>query len=832
MTSTSISHVGTVLSEEIGTRLVRRLTLEQKVRLLTGASMWTLADEPTIGLSTVVVSDGPAGVRGVGWDERDPSASLPSPTAIAASWDLGLVGDLGRLIASEARRKRVHVVLGPTVNIQRSPRGGRHFEAYSEDPWLSGVVGAAFVRGVQSGGVAATAKHFVANDSETDRMTVDVDVDERTLREVYLLPFERIVTEGGAWVVMSSYNSVNGTTMTENPLLASPLKDEWGFDGVVVSDWMGVRDTEAAARAAQDLAMPGPHGVWGEALVAAVRSGAVEEAAIDAKVVRLLRLAGRVGALDAVAPVVPPAPAWLPDDVVGLLRRAAADGMVLVRNDGLLPLAPGSRLAVIGEHARWARNQGGGSAQVFPEHVVSPLDGIRAAFGEQHVSYVPGVRASDALLPLGPEVAVDPSTGAPGVHVRLLAADGTVRLEEHRGTGRLTWLGDDVLQGVSTVEVRADFVAPAAGTYQIGFAGLGDFRLEVDGRAVSDGLFLPEGTDPFVAFLAPPSQTFDIEMSEGQVVSLQLTHGVHLQEGFSAVMFTLGYREPFGTAEEELDRAVRAAAEADVAVVVVGTTERLESEGFDRPSLRLPDGQDEMVLRVLAANPRTVVLVNSGGPVVMPWLDEVPAVLLTWFPGQEMGSAIADVLSGAREPGGRMPTTWPTDEADVPVWQVEPVNGRLHYSEGVHVGYREWTRRAARGGPAPAIPFGHGLGYTTWRLSGASIAAADPRGAGVDVEVDVTNTGGRAGKQVVQAYVSRVSPSQVDRPALWLAGFALVHADAGQTVAARIHLEPRAFAHWSVDDHGWRTEPGTFAVRIGTSATDLVADLTVEVPRA
>jgi beta-glucosidase len=518
--------------------------------------------------------------------------------------------------------------------------------------------------------------------------------------------------------------------------------------------------------------------------------------------------------------------------VTAALRRAAADGMVLVRNDGLLPLAPGSRLAVIGEHARWARNQGGGSAQVFPEHVVSPLDGIRAAFGEQHVSYVPGVRASDALLPLGPEVAVDPSTGAPGVHVRLLAADGTVRLEEHRGTGRLTWLGDDVLQGVSTVEVRADFVAPAAGTYQIGFAGLGDFRLEVDGRAVSDGLFVPEGADPFVAFLAPPSQSFDIEMSEGQVVSLQLTHGVHLQEGFSAVMFTLGYREPFGTAEEELDRAVRAAAEADVAVVVVGTTERLESEGFDRPSLRLPDGQDEMVLRVLAANPRTVVLVNSGGPVVMPWLDEVPAVLLTWFPGQEMGSAIADVLSGAREPGGRMPTTWPTDEADVPVWQVEPVNGRLHYSEGVHVGYREWARRATRGGPAPAIPFGHGLGYTTWELSGASVAAADPRGAGVDLEVDVTNTGGRAGKQVVQVYVSRVSPSQVDRPALWLAGFALVHADAGQTVAARIHLEPRAFAHWSVDDHGWRTEPGTFAVRVGTSATDLVADLTVEVPRA
>lgn len=821
-TTTNTSTDTTADTDAVVAGLVSSLALEQKVRLLTGASFWTLHSEPQIGLDTIVVSDGPAGVRGQLWDERDSSANLPSPTALAASWDVDRVFVLGRLIAAEARRKGVGVALGPTVNIQRSPRGGRHFEAYSEDPWLSGVVGTAFVKGVQSCGVGATPKHYVANDSETDRMTVNVNVDERTLREVYLAPFERMVTEGGAWLVMSSYNSVNGVTMTENELLRSPLKDEWGFDGVVVSDWMGVRDTVAAGASAQDLAMPGPDGVWGDALVEAVRAGQVSEADIDEKVLRILRLAGRLGALDGVDAATPLAEPWAPERIDALLREAAADGMVLVKNDAsatgagaVLPLGatPGT-VAVLGQHARIARSQGGGSATVFPDHVVSPLDGIAEAFGADRVRFAAGVRASDSLLPVDAAVAVDPASGEAGVHVRFLDADGAVVLDEHRGSGRLTWLGDPVLADTAVVEATTTFTAPADGEYAVGFAGLGMFRFEVDGELKSDGLFFPDGTDPFMAFLNPPKQSFPIALTAGQSVTLRLEHRPQQQAGLAAVMFTLGYEEPFGSAQDELERAIELAAASDVAVVVVGTTEQLESEGFDRDGLRLPDGQDDLVRRVLAVNPRTVVVVNSGGPVIMPWLDDAPAVLLTWFPGQEMGHALADVLSGAVEPGGRIPTTWAAAEDDVPVWQVEPVDGQLYYDEKLNVGYREWMRRAAVGGPAPAIPFGHGLGYTGWELGAPTID-------GLTVSVPVTNVGDRAGKQVVQVYLSRVSESDIERPVLWLAGYAVVRAEAGEASAASIVIEPRSLQYWSVEDHAWRTEAGVYAVQVGASVAEL-----------
>lgn len=807
----------TDVADEFLDGLLGSLSLEQKVRLLTGASFWTLHDEPQLGLETIVVSDGPAGIRGQLWDERDSSASLPSPTSLAASWDVERVHRLGQLIAAEARRKGVGVALGPTVNIQRSPRGGRHFEAYSEDPWLSGVIGTAFVKGVQSCGVGATPKHYVANDSETDRMTVDVHVDERTLREVYLAPFERMVVEGGAWLVMSSYNSVNGVTMTENELLHSPLKEEWGFDGVVVSDWMGVRDTVAAGRAAQDLAMPGPEGVWGAALVEAVRAGQVDEAAIDEKVRRILRLAGRLGALEGVEAAAPLAQPWSQEDIDALLREAAADGMVLVRNQGgVLPLDASARpsVAVVGEHARFARTQGGGSATVFPDHVVTPFDGLTEVFGADRVQYAAGIKSSESVLPIDGRLATDPVTGEPGLHVRFLSEGGDVLLDEHRTSGKLVWLGDPILGDTAVVEATASLTAPEDCEYAVGFAGLGLFRFEVDGELKSDGLFFPEGTDPFMAFLNPPKQSFPVRLKAGESVSLRLEHRPQQQAGLAAVMFTFGYEEPFADPEAELERAVELAAASDVAVVVVGTTETLESEGFDRAGLRLPDGQDELVRRVLAVNPRTVVVVNSGGPVILPWLEDAPAVLLTWFPGQETGGALADVLSGAREPGGRIPTTWAADEEDVPVWQVEPIDGALFYDEKLDVGYREWLRRAALGGPAPAFPFGHGLGYTEWELGEATLD-------GRTVSVPVTNVGARPGKQVVQVYLSRVSASPIERPVLWLAGFALIRAGAGEAAFATVELEPRSLQYWSVDDHAWRTEPGEYAVQVGTSVATL-----------
>ncbi len=819
-----VNPTGTYEDTDIEAVLLERITsmsLEQKVRLLTGASAWSLHDDPSIGLRTIIVSDGPTGVRGQALDDRETSASLPSATAIAASWDLDLVQRLGHLIAAEARDKNVDVVLGPTINLHRSPRGGRHFEAYSEDPWLTGKIGAAYVRAVQSCGIGSTAKHYVANDSETDRMTVDARVDERTLREVYLAPFEELVAEG-TWLVMSAYNGVNGHTMSASPLLTSPLKDEWGFDGAVMSDWAAVHEAVRSGAAGLDIVMPGPDGPWGAALVEAVRAGQVPESAIDDKVHRLLRLAARVGALEGVT-IDTGAPAeWTDADVAALLREAAADGMVLVRNNGILPLSVEntSRVAVLGQHAHRARSQGGGSATVFPRYVHTPLEGLHAAFGDSAVTYAPGLPPVDELIGFERGTLVDPVTGDAGMRVQYLDAEGTEFATEIAPSGRVGWLGDPRLADASLVRLHTRYTARETGHHRIGFSGLGMLQFRIDGELVSADPVLPESDNMIVESLQPPRRVFDVTLEEGQTIELQLELTPYFPTGLAFAVLTLGYEQVFGDPDDEFARAVEAARSADIAVVVVGTTEAIESEGHDRPNLALPDGQDELVRRVAAANPRTVVIVNSGAPVIMPWIDEVAATVVSWFPGAEFGTALADVLTGEREPGGRMPTTWPAHDEDVPVWTVEPTDGKLVYGEGVHIGYRAWAQREAQGGPAPAVPFGFGLGYTEWSVGEPTVTGLDHHG-GVVVRTDITNVGRRPGKHVLQAYVSRVDPSDIDYPAIWLAGFHAAHADPGQAVEAVIEIAERSFAHWSVENHRWEVEPGSYAVRLGTSAADL-----------
>jgi beta-glucosidase len=803
--------------------LLAKLTLEQKIRLLTGADFWTLHAEPAIGLRAMALSDGPVGVRGTVHDERDSSANLPSATAIAASWDTGLVARLAELLAAEARRKGIDVVLGPTVNLHRSPLGGRHFECYSEDPLLTARLGTAYVRALQARGVGATPKHYIANDSETERFTVDVRVDERTLRELYLRPFEDMVRDGRAWLVMAAYNGVNGATMTENALLSEPLKGEWGFDGVVVSDWLAARDTVRAGEAGLDLVMPALNSPWCDQLVAAVDAGKVSAEAIDAKVRRLLLLAARVGALEQVEPAAPAPAPLAPPAIAALLREAAASGMVLLANPGgALPLEPAGlrRVAMIGAHAASARTQGGGSAQVHPPYTVSPLAGLRDALdGHAEVVHVAGTRVTEGLVPLDPDVVSDPGTGEPGLLVEMLAQDGAVLSDEHRLSGRLHYTPSDLPPEVTRLRLRARLHADEAGPWRLGFAGLGIYSVTVDGETVLDETLLPDDVDFTVAFADPPKRVVTRTLTEGQDLDLTLTYDV--LRGMPFTLATFGYERPAPQVREELARAAEAARAADVAVVVVGTTERVESEGFDRSSLALPGNQDDLVRAVAAANPRTVVVVNSGSPVVMPWRGEVAAVLLSWFGGQEMGNALADVLLGRVEPGGRLPTTWPAAEPDVPVLDTRPDGGSLVYTEGIHIGYRAWLRA----GVAPAYPFGHGLGYTTWEYEDATV---DTDGGAATARVRVRNTGRRAGKEVVQAYLSRLDGA-IERPACWLAGFAVVHAGPGETVTVDVPIDPRGFEHWSVEDHGWRVEPGAFQVHIGRSVTG--AQLAGEVVR-
>ncbi|WP_442574542.1 beta-glucosidase family protein [Microbacterium sp. F51-2R] len=797
------------------------LSLREKVRLLTGRDSWSTAPLASIGLRSMVLSDGPAGVRGPLWDERSPSVNLPSPTAVAASWDPMMVERVGAALGSEAVRKQVDVVLAPTINIQRTPYGGRHFEAFSEDPLLTGAVASHYVRGIQSFGVGATVKHYVANDSETERFTVDVRVSERALREVYLAAFERPVRDG-SWLVMSAYNSINGATASENPLLTTPLNSEWGFDGVVVSDWTAVRSLESA-RHPQDLVMPGPAGPWGAALVEAVEDGRIPIGAIDRKVDRMLTLAARVGALSGIEPAPRRTPLSGPE-VREVAREAAVAGAVLLQNDGTLPLgAPGS-IAVIGEAARSARTQGGGSATVIPAMVASPLDGIWAQWPEAEVSWHLGAVVQGGLSDLD-DGTFTTALGDPGMTVRYRDAAGRVFLEEKRRASRIVGFDtDSPLVVADSVELEFRWRPRSeGGRARLGIAGLADFSIAVDGKVVADGeLRTGPDDDHAAAVLHPPATVVEFPVADDDVsVAVRL----HPVPGAIPDALSLGVGLPptVRDADELIAEAVAAATTAEVAVVVVSTSSEVESEGFDRSSLSLPGRQDELVRAVAAANPRTVVVVNSGAPVLLPWRHEVPAIVATWFPGQEFGHALAGILSGDDEPGGRLPVTWPDDEATVPVAETRPVEGVLAYDEGIHVGSRAWLRAGA----APAYPFGHGLGYTAWTVDAVHAPETPSPDRPTPVSVRLTNSGRRAGKTVVQVYLERVSPSTVDRPVRWLGGFAVASAEAGEAAEVHVAVAPRAFEHW---DGEWRREPGEYALRVGFSVTDLVASIAISVP--
>ncbi|MDT7725831.1 MAG: beta-glucosidase [Actinomycetota bacterium] len=791
-------------NEALVEELLGKMDLDTKTRLLAGQDMWTLPAIPEIGLGSLVMSDGPVGVRGVRWSAEDPSIALPSPTALAATWDPELAKRAGGLLAQEARRKGVHVLLAPTVNLHRSPLGGRHFECYSEDPLLTGVIGAGFVGGVQAGGVGTTVKHFVANDSETERLTVDVRASERTLRELYLAPFEHIVKTARPWGIMAAYNGVNGSTMTEHDRLQNGvLRGEWGFDGFIVSDWLAARDTAAAANGGLDIAMPGPQTVFGERLATAVRAGDVAEDVVDAMVRRVLTLAAKVGVLDG-APAVQPSEV----DTDGLPRELAARSFVLLRNENqLLPLrAPELRkVALIGAAADEPRILGGGSATVFPAEVSSPLDGLRAALPD-------GVELTYSLG-ADPRTTLHPASDGFTLRAVARGAQGEELASFPLAEGSVKWIGtvpNEVDgQRLRSVDIAGRFTPGSTGLHTFGLTGVGELKLVVGGEVVFDGSNWPTG-DLVTAIMSVSELRFEVPLTSGEPVDVVLSYTLPARpEGFGDgdftwISFGLGYVDPVLDADLLIEQAVASAAESDVAIVVVGTTEEVESEGFDRRSLALPGRQDELVRRVAAANPRTVVVINAGSPVEMPW--EVDAVLLTWFPGQDGGIALADVLLGAAEPGGRLPTTWPVRMADCPVLRVDPEGGVLPYDEGVFIGYRGWERSDSE----PGYWFGHGLGYTSWQYLSAVLD-------GGMVRVSLRNAGERTGREVVQVYMSPVGVD-LERPARWLVGFASVEAEPGVTVEVDVPVSARAASTWTRD--GWRQLTGGYLLEISHSVRD------------
>ena len=806
--------------------LLAALSLNEKVRLLTGADNWRTCPLPAIGLRSMVVSDGPAGVRGTTMDERNPAASLPCPSALGATWDPALVQTLAAALGTEARSKGVDVLLAPTINVMRTPLGGRGFESFGEDPVLISRMAVAFVRGLHQAGAAAAVKHYVANDSETGRWTYDARIAEHVLRELYLVPFEACVREADVDLVMTGYNMVNGITMTEHGhLLGRVLKDEWGFGGVALSDWHAARSTVATAVAGLDLAMPGPDGPWGAELIAAVRAGQVSEAAIDDKVLRILRLARRVGALG--GPAANGRVPVLADSA--LLRRCAAGAFTLLRNEReALPLDPGTvrSVAVIGPNAVSPVTQGGGSATVPQVSVSTPAAALTEALaGQARVTVRPGC-ATWSIVPEPPRYALtDPDTGQPGVRIDFRGEDGALAAAEHRTATMFTWWdglpGGIGRGGRGRIVLRTCFLPAQDGPHVIGAGGIGRLTVTVNGIEVAAGR-TDAPADPVEAMVRPGEIRATVYLPAGREAEI----AVSLQpddwpQGPVAIRLGL---VPAPDDDAMLSEAVEAARAADAAVVVVGSAPATESEGFDRPGLALPGRQDELVRRVAAVNDRTIVVVNAGMPVLMPWADQVAAVGYAWLPGQAMGAALADVLLGQAEPGGRLPVTLPAAEADCPVLHSVPADGRLEYREGLLVGYRGYDRA----GTEPRFPFGHGLGYTTWAYESA--AADTPvvaPGEDLGVTVVVRNTGPRTGREVVQAYLE---PPGADpgRPVRALAAFASVTAAPGEHAEARLTIPARAFARYDEAAEAWVRPSGEFTVRIGRSSADLPLHLRVK----
>ncbi|MFI6077981.1 glycoside hydrolase family 3 C-terminal domain-containing protein [Actinoplanes sp. NPDC051343] len=774
--------------------ILTSLDLPTKVRLLTGASAFTLHPQPSIGLGEMRFSDGPTGVRGLKFSGGRVVALFPNATLLSSQWDEDGAYEFGRLLAEEALAQQIHVVLGPTINLHRTPLGGRLFEAYSEDPLLTGKIAAAYVRGVQSLGVGACLKHLIANESETDRNTVNSVVDEATLREVYLLPFEIAIDAADPWTIMAAYNDVNGLPSTEQTVVNNDIvKGEFGYRGLIMSDWFATRTAGPAANGGLDLVMPGPDGPWGDALVAAVRSGEVDEAVIDDHLGRLLLLAQRTGALGTPRDYPDGLPAPASSVRREQLTRIAARGMtVLQNNDAVLPLDRSATVALIGRHAVETIDMGGGSAQVNPPYQVSVASGLTALLGSR-VSVVDGVDVRTRPVP-----ARDGFFSSPQV---VLCDAAGHELERRPLAGARTVIGmdDDFAGRVATARFTGVVTGPAQ--VELGVIGVGDWKLSVGGHSSSVSLRV-SGNGFGEEILAPPAHTFEATVSPGDVFEAT----VSLDDTFTIGGFGLIGHAASRETVDVIDDAVRAAAAADVAVVVVGLTEEQETESVDKSTLHLPGAQNALVEAVAGAARRTVVVVNAATPVIMPWLSRVDAVLWAGLPGQEGGHAVAAALLGDIEPAGRLVTTFPTDDGKTPAWTVTPVDGRLVYDEGRFVGYRGHFGGRA---PDPVFWLGHGLGYTTWEYSDVRLVLGDAPA----IHATVKNTGKRTSREVVQVYLR---PTEHDEP-VRLVGWTPVTVEPGKSVRVTVRTDRRMWRKWDTESGSWTriADGGTFLVARG-----------------
>jgi beta-glucosidase len=777
--------------------LLSQLTLPEKVALLSGLDIWRTVPIERVGLPAITMTDGPHGVRATRREAARPSGSttaFPTGVSLASTWNPELIEKAAAAMAEETRAMGCDVLLGPCVNIVRHPLAGRNFEAYSEDPYLAGRIGIAWVKGLQSQGVGASLKHFACNNQEFERMRGNSVVDERTLREIYLAQFETVVKEAKPWTVMCAYNRINGTYASQhNYLLNDVLRGEWGFDGLVVSDWQATHTIFEAVQGGLDLEMPGPAKYFGRLLEDAVKHWQIEESTIDDAVRRVLKLIIRTGKLDGRQS----AGSVNTIEHQQLARDVAAEAMVLLKNDNaVLPIKPGTieTIAAIGPSALGWQIGGGGSSRVDPPHVIDPLTALKAKLGDQtEIVYAAGCDNYVEVPTLRGDFKTEYFDNP-----RLEGEPVAVHAEKAVNGGWWFATPDPAVKSMQYAVRWSQMLQVAqSGRYVFGVGCSCAAQVFIDGRVI-----VASGQpDVMVELKAGKAYEFKAEMKKAD----------DLVFGFMRV--GMAYRpDP----DNRIQQAAELAARSDVAIVYAGYPENFETEGIDRPTLDLTGEQNALIAAVAAANPKTIVVLNVGSPVSMPWANDVAAIVLAHYPGMDGAISLTNILCGEVNPSGKLTVTYPHALKDTPAFNNYPGARNVVYGEGIFVGYRHYEYR----GVEPLFAFGHGLSYTTFEYSEWTMPEVVKRGETVKIYVKVKNTGTVAGKEVAQLYVRDVQAS-VQRPVKELKGFAKVALQPGEEKIVAFELNARALAYYDPDQQAWVAEPGEFEVLIGSSSRDI-----------
>jgi beta-glucosidase len=799
--------------------LLNQMTLEEKIDLLGGVDGFFIPGVPRLNLPRLKMADGPIGVRNYG-----PATTMAGGIALAATWNPVLAEQVGREIGRDARAKGVHFLLGPGLNIYRAPMNGRNFEYFGEDPFLASRIAVGYIKGVQSQSVSATIKHFMGNNSEFNRHNTDSVIDERTMREIYLPVFEAAVKEADVGAIMDSYNLTNGVHLTQNAYLNTDVvKKEWGFGGIIMSDWNATYDAVAAANGGLDLEMPSGRFMNRQNLLPAIKDGRVSVATIDEKVKRILRTALRFGWLDREQTDLS-IPRYNPQGRLAALQ-AARESMVLLKNEGnLLPLikAKGKSIAVIGPDAYPAMPVGGGSAQVRPFAAVSFLEGISDYPGTETQAYYH--RGLPTLTEMAQATNFSTTSNGPPGLIAEYFTDA-----EMQGSPATTRTETRIDFGASGVPAQWSSIR-WTGYYTPQNAGSFDVFVQAPGEDVRYRLFIDDK-------LVLNSWQHSVAVVDYATTSLEAgPHKIVLehfrQRGNGAPRLRLGIVPRNSVVAAD---AKKLAAKADTVVLTVGFDTDTEGEGSDR-TFRLPPGQEQLIQEIAAANRNTIIVITSGGAVDMTsWIDRVAGVLQAWYPGQEGGTALAEILFGDVNPSGRLPVTFERRWLDNPVhdsYYPEAGTNRISYKEGVFVGYRGYEDKGAK----PLFPFGYGLSYTSFSYSNLAITTGVTKGGSpefrwAEVSFDLTNTGKREGAEVAQIYVGPIQ-ARIARPAEELKGFVKVKLRHGETRRVTVMLDQRALSYYDINARRWRADPGNFDVLVGRSAEriELKGKLTWEGP--